>query len=200
MKIHGIEMNEHHYNGLLRTYAGASAIQQVKEKHIDIYMEDAWSLFNQVQESENLEVNIYILNSLLLLHANAFRVDDLDSKVLPLYEKFRIKPDVFTYQHLTKLYLNLRDLDMVKSLYRKMKKQGLTPNQMLLNNALEAGMRSDDADIIYDSLLDFIDIKRDPHRRLVIRLNNIKHIPDRIYMLLKQNFSHYGGAVDMRAR
>ena len=45
MKIHGIPLTEHSYNGLLRTYAGAAAVRQVKEEHIDMYIKDAWELF-----------------------------------------------------------------------------------------------------------------------------------------------------------
>ena len=45
MKIHGIAMTEHSYNGLIRTYAGAAAVRFVKEEHVDIYIKDSWELF-----------------------------------------------------------------------------------------------------------------------------------------------------------
>jgi hypothetical protein len=73
-----------------------------------------------VKSNPELEVNNNLLNSLVLLHANALRVEDLDAYVLPLFDKFKVKYDVFTFQHLSKLYLNLRDFDMVKKLYRNM--------------------------------------------------------------------------------
>ena len=47
------------------------------------------------------------------------RVDDLDSKVLILYDKHKIPHDIYTYQNLSKMYLNLTDYEMVKKLYRK---------------------------------------------------------------------------------
>lgn len=90
-------MTEHAYNGLLRTYAGAAAVRQVKEDYIDMYIKDAWELFEQMKGNPEVEINIHILNSLLLIHTNALRVKDLDSTVLPLYSKFKIKHDIYTY-------------------------------------------------------------------------------------------------------
>ena len=45
MKIHGLKMTEHMYNGLIRTYAGAAAVWHVKEEHIDMYIRDSHELF-----------------------------------------------------------------------------------------------------------------------------------------------------------
>ena len=45
---------------------------------------------------------------------------------------------------------------------------------------------------MYEALTDFIDIKREPHRRLVNQMNNLKHIPDRLYVILKENFGYSG--------
>lgn len=57
----------------------------------------------------------------MLLHCNAMRADELDANVLPLYDKFKIPYDVYTFQHLSKMYLNLTEYGMVKSLYRNLK-------------------------------------------------------------------------------
>jgi pentatricopeptide repeat protein len=46
MKIHGHKMTEYIYNGLIRTYAGAAGLRNVKEEHIDLYMKDSFELFN----------------------------------------------------------------------------------------------------------------------------------------------------------
>ena len=70
---------------------------------------------------------------------------------------------------------------------------------MYLNSVLESSMRTDDSDVIYDALKDFVAIKREPHRRLVNKLNNILHIPDRIYVILKTNFG-YSGQMTRRTR
>jgi len=45
MKIHGLPMTGYVFNGLLRTYAGAAAVRNVKEEHIDMYIKDSWDLF-----------------------------------------------------------------------------------------------------------------------------------------------------------
>ena len=45
MKIHDFKMTEHVYNGLIRTYAGAAAVWNTKEEHIDMYIKDSWELF-----------------------------------------------------------------------------------------------------------------------------------------------------------
>lgn len=63
---------------------------------------------------------------------------------------------------------------------------------MFLNTVLEASIRTDDSDLIYNSLKDFIAIKQEPHVRLVNLLNNILHIPDRLFVLLRENFGFSG--------
>ena len=68
LKIYDLRMSEHVYNGLIRTYAGAAAVRFVKEEHVDMYIKDAWALFEQIKDDPNLEVNIHILNSLMFLH------------------------------------------------------------------------------------------------------------------------------------
>ena len=78
MKIHGIPMTDHTYNGLIRTYAGAASVRFVKEEHVDMYIKDSMDLIEQIKKDDNVEINIHILNSLVLLHSNALRVDDLD--------------------------------------------------------------------------------------------------------------------------
>ena len=56
---------------------------------------------------------------MLLLHTSALRLDEIDSRVLQLYDKYKVPYDIYTYQNLSKMYLNLRDYDMVKKLYRR---------------------------------------------------------------------------------
>ena len=90
------------------------------------------------------------------------------------------------------MYLNMADYEMVKMLYKNLKDEGITPNQLYLDTVLEASLRTDNADVIYDALNDFINIKREPHRRLVNKINSIHHIPDRLYVLMKENFGWSG--------
>lgn len=58
MKLHNIEINEHVYNGLIRTYAGAAGLRNVKEDHINSYIRDAWALFDQIKTSDKTKVNV----------------------------------------------------------------------------------------------------------------------------------------------
>lgn len=164
----------------------------MKEKHVDMYIQDAFALFNQAKEDPEVTININILNSMLYLHTQALRVEELDANVLPLYDKFKIKHDIYTYQHLSKMYLNLADYDMVVNMYLRLKKERIRPNQMYLNTVLDASMRTDKSDIVYDVLKDFLDIKRKPHVGYLHNLNKIKHMPDRLYVLLKENFAISG--------
>lgn len=71
------------------------------------------------------------------------------------------------------MYLNMGDYELVKSLYKKQKKEPFKPNQMYLNSVLEASMRTDDGNLIYDAMQDFVDIKREPHKRLLNQLTSI---------------------------
>lgn len=84
-----------------------------------MYLKDGWELFEQMVNQTDYEPNIQVLNSLVLMFANAIKPLELESKILPLYEKYRIQHDVYTYQNLTKMYLNMLELDKVIDLYKK---------------------------------------------------------------------------------
>lgn len=45
-------------------------------------------------------VDVHIINSLLFVHVNALKEDDVDGLVLPLYEKYNIKKNTQTYENL----------------------------------------------------------------------------------------------------
>jgi len=143
LKIHGFPMTEHTYNELIRVYAGASLHEHVKEEHIDMYLKDSMELFKTLEKGENgTEVNIQVLNSLLLLYSNALRPEQLEAEVLPLYDKFKIKHDIYTYQNLSRMYLKLRDLDTIMVLWDKLRsKETFKANLMMLNTVLEAAIR-----------------------------------------------------------
>jgi hypothetical protein len=59
---------------------------------------------------------------------------------------------------------------------------------IFLNKVLEASMRTDDSDLIYSSLKEFIAVKANPEKRLQTKLREINNIPDRIHEILKSNF------------
>lgn len=162
MKLHAFPMTEHVYNELIRVYAGACRLPDVPEKHIDMYIKDAMDLLRTVErdeKNEGVEVNIEILNSLVYLYGSALRPEQLETEILPLYEKHRVKHDVYTYQELGRMYLSLRDLNMVINLWDRIKanKDGLSikPNQMVLNTVLEAGIRLKNSDKLVEVLEEY---------------------------------------------
>ncbi len=97
MKLKKFPLTEHVYFELLRTYGKASAVPGVTEEHVDMYINDAWSLLKNMMEVEGLEPNIHILNAMTFLYSRAVRAEELEARVLPMYDKYRIKHDVYTY-------------------------------------------------------------------------------------------------------
>ena len=100
-----------------------------------------------------------------MLYANALKPNEIESKVLPQYEKFGIEHDVYTFQHLTKMYLNTLDLDKIYELYKSSQEAGIKPNKAMLTTVLEAGLRKSDGDLIYECLEGYLEIGMEPHPR-----------------------------------
>ena len=46
--------------------------------------------------------------------------------------------------------------------------------------------------MIYEVLENFRDNKKNPHRRYLMRLSALKDIPDRLYVIIKENWPFYG--------
>lgn len=136
-----------------------------------------------------------MLNSLVYLYASALRPEQLEAEVLPLFEKHRIKHDVYTFQHLSRMFLNLRDMETVMNLWDRLRsgKEGtLKANQMLLQIVLEAALRLKNSDRIAQVLEEYVDQKKTPPRFLLQKLSHTKDLPDRIYVIMKENFAHHG--------
>lgn len=163
MKLHAFPMTEHVYNELIRVYAGACRLPHVPEKEVDMYLEDAMALFRTIErdeKNEGVEVNIQILNSLVSLFAAALRPEEVETKILPLYEKHRVKHDVYTYQELSRMYLAIRDLDMVFNLWDRLAKEGIPPSQLVMNAVLEAGIRKKSSDRMVEVLEKYVELKK----------------------------------------
>lgn len=136
-----------------------------------MYIKDAWELLKSMEE-QNVEPNINILNSLTFLYATALRPEELEAKVLPLYKKYKINQDVYTYQHLIRMYLYTRDTDMVLKLYDRLKtKEKFEPNRYVLNNTFEAAMRTKSSDRMVELLDDFVRLKLRPHETLLKKIS-----------------------------
>lgn len=147
-------------------------------------------LFKTLEKGENdAEVNIQVLNSLLLLYSNALRPEQLEAEVLPLYEKFKIKHDVYTYQNLTRMYLKLRDFDTIMLLWDKLRtKETFKPNQMMLNTVFEAAIRIKNSDRMVECLEEYVEQKKTPPKFLLQKISHATELPDRLYVLMKENF------------
>ena len=75
-----------------------------------------------------------------------------------MYEKFKIKHDVYTYQNLTRMYLKLRDLDTIMVLWDKLRtKETFKVNQMMLNTVFEAAIRLKNSDRMVECLEEYVD-------------------------------------------
>jgi len=86
MKQQNIPLSIYMYNGLLRTYAGACGAPQCSREIKDLYIDDAWNLFRQLQTIEKHPVSVNILNSLLLVHTKA----NMPEKVEVFYRKKKV--------------------------------------------------------------------------------------------------------------
>ena len=64
-----------------------------------------WNLFETMEKDTNFNIDIKTLNHILALHTNALKIEEINSKVLPLYEKYNIKLDILAYKDLTYMYL-----------------------------------------------------------------------------------------------
>ena len=53
-------------------------------------------------------------------------------------------------------------------------------------------MRKEDSGMIIDGLQKFVEIGMDPHHSVLKKLGEIKHMPDKLYMLLETKFPAYG--------
>lgn len=134
-----------------------------------MYLKDSMELFKTLEKGENdAEVNIQVLNSMLLLYSNALRPEQLEAEVLPLYEKFKIKHDVYTYQNLTRMYLKLRDFETIMVLWDKLRtKETFKPNQMMLNTVFEAAIRIKNSDRMVECLEEYVEQKKTPPKFLL---------------------------------
>lgn len=76
MQNDGFEINKYVYNEMLRTYAGALSHDLVPDNVKDTYIMDSWKLLEQIKKEK--KVSIQILNSLLLVHCKAMRMDHVE--------------------------------------------------------------------------------------------------------------------------
>jgi len=66
----------------------------------------------------------------------------------------------------------------------------------MASSYLEAALRKNDVISIHAALTKFIEIKKEPHHRVLKLLGNMVHIPDELYVLVRKNFTRYGKMID----
>ena len=68
----------------------------------------------------------------------------------------------------------------------------LKPTYRLVSHYLEVGLRKEDSELIYDGLKKFDELGFLPHYRTLKKLGQLRHMPDDIYVILKNKFPKYG--------
>jgi len=182
--------NEHICTCLIKTYAEACRQPYCRGDYIDAYVKDSWEVF-KLFENTNLPVNTHIVNSLLEVHAAGDRIEEIDGLVLPMYEKYNLKMNQFTYQILLRFFLEKRKFDAIEMLYNRMKSENLPATQYILNVYLEVCIRKNKIDGIVESLQKLKEINRKPNDVLLSKLGKLTEVPDRLYVELL-NFRKYG--------
>lgn len=76
----------------------------------------------------------------------------------------------------------------------KFRKTDLKPNKFLMNAVLEAAIRQGNTDRVYDAIKDCVTHKILPSPQLLGHLADLKSMPDRLFVLLRQNFN-LGGRI-----
>lgn len=143
-------------------------------------------------KDQKCEVNVYVLNTMLRLYVNALKPREMEAKILPEFEKHRVKYDQNTYGELMRLFLTTRDLDKVLEIYRKYEADFEKPIYKCMKVFLEVAMRKKDANLIQEALERFDEHGLVPHPRVLKELNSVQHMPDEIYLLLRHKFPRYG--------
>ena len=88
---------------------------------------------------------------------------------------------------MAKLHYNLRDVDKAIEMCKASPKK----TQSILDVWIDSAMRMDEkhSDEICNSLEQYVELGMVPKRKTLQILSAIKHMPDRLFVLLHQNFS-----------
>lgn len=106
---------------------------------MNLIIQDSWKLFHIIEQKG--EVNSFILNAMLSIHAKALKIEELEGLVLPLFDKFAIKKTEYTYECLIELYKQQKNMEVVNRLFRDLKKQGIEPGYNIINDVLDCAVR-----------------------------------------------------------
>ena len=66
-------------------------------------------------------VDTVILNNVMLVYANSLKDDKIDGLILPLYEKFNMQMDAYTYEILVDMNYKKKDFNTALRVWEQMK-------------------------------------------------------------------------------
>lgn len=179
--------NNQVFDGLLKTYAGALSKVNVPKELKELYIKDAWKLFDSVVEKHRDQVNSHMLNSLALVLINGDHLEEAEDSVLPLFDRMNIEKTGLTYQVFLKAFFDKRMMVRVGNLFDNLVK---TNTELLtiesLNTCLDTFIRIRDTNRLIKSLDLFILKKRTPNWHLMRFLAQMSNLPDDVYSKLRR--------------
>lgn len=91
-----LELQKITYNCLFRVYAKACTIPNLEEEKREVMIADSWKLLEEVKNKGYLDTTI--LNNVLNIYAKSLNVEGIDGLVIPLYEKFNLPYNTYTFE------------------------------------------------------------------------------------------------------
>lgn len=170
--------------GLIKTYASAVKNPLSTKEQISQYLDDTWELAKYAEDN-NIEINSYICNGILLTFCNAQKWDEVDNRVIPYFNKHKVKLNVFSYQIIIHMLNEIKNYNAIQNIYEIMNKENIEPTQLILNDLLEMNMRLNNIDGILFSLRRLREMNKNPRGPLLHILIEAKNMPDELYLELK---------------
>lgn len=181
-----ITHNDQIYDGLLKTYASALSFPKVPKTLKELYLKDAWKLFDLIVEGDRKVLTSAVLNSLLRVHVNADQLIQAEESVLPLFDKFGVTKNAGTYSVFIQAFFDKRNLVKVKLMFDNLV---VTDTKLFnlesLNVCLDTFIRIRDVPRIEKCFDVFFEMKKDPERRLIQFLAEMTNLPAEIYDKLR---------------
>ena len=184
IKTLGYEINEYIITGLLNTYASAIRSPLISNELQQEYLTDSWELISYCEDN-NIKINGFIANSLLLCYCNAQKWDEVDNRIIPFFNKHKLKLDVHSYDGIVRMLIEMKNFKGLIQVCNDMKLHNIQPNQNILNNLLESYMRFNDVTGITDCLRKLRQMNKRVRGPLIAILINAKNLPDELYIELK---------------
>ncbi len=57
IKESGMKMNKYIYNQVIRVYAGAVALDNLKKETLELYVMDSWKIFDQAKQDKCVSIS-----------------------------------------------------------------------------------------------------------------------------------------------